>query len=260
MVKVKPNKTDADQLLAVEKYLIPDLHHQSSIPLYKQIYFFIRDAILNGMLKPNEQIPTELELSKFYQVSRITIRKAIAELVDDDLLIRKHGKGTFVSLRKIAENLADEMSFSITCAVNNVKPGSKIDVITVREASERDVRDLRIGEGEKVIYIARIRYADNEPVIYEHNYFPQKYSFLMFEDLENRSIYEILKEKYKISINKTVRSFEICQASDFESSRLNLKIGTPMILLREIAYNNQGEPVHRTKQLIVGEKFKFTIV
>ncbi len=252
-------KNDANNHSLPANFPICELNHQSSLPLYKQIYNHIRDAIASGILKPNQKTPAESELSQLYKVSRITIRKAIAELVENDLLIRRHGKGTFIQGKKIAENFLDEMSFSLTCKINQVRPGSRIDRITVKDANERDIIDLCLKKGDKVLYIARIRYADDVPVIFEHNYFPQRYSFLLFEDLENKSIYQILKEKYQISIVRTVRSLELCQASEYEAECLKIAPGSPTILLREVAYNENDEPVHRTKQIIAGDKFIFTI-
>jgi GntR family transcriptional regulator len=75
---------------------------QSNItPLYKQLKAIIKESILNREMEPDQKIPSEIELSNKYKVSRITVRNAISELVEEDLLVKKQGKGTFVTLPKI---------------------------------------------------------------------------------------------------------------------------------------------------------------
>lgn len=235
------------------------LNHEDITPLYKQIRNIIKQKIMDGEFKPNQKIPSETQLSNIFQVSRITVRNAINELVDEDLLVKKQGKGTFVSVPKIEDNVLEDISFSLTCQIHGVRPGSKIIENIIRDASERDVKELELNENSKVVYIKRIRYADDDPVIIEHNFFPEKYSFLLFEDLENQSLYEILRSKYNIIRAKSKKTIEITTASETEANLLSIKKGEPLLLHREIVYDKYTTPIHRTKQLILGDKFKFVV-
>jgi len=235
------------------------LDHENATPLYKQLKEIIKQKIIDGEFHPTQKIPSELQLSKIYNVSRITVRNAITELVDEDLLIKKQGKGTFVSAPKIEDNVLEDISFSLTCKINKVKPGSKIIKNVIKDANERDIAELNLHENDKVVYIKRIRYADDEPVILEHNFFPSKYAFLLNEDLENQSLYEILNEKYGIARAKSKRTIEIITASEEEASLLAISKGEPLLLHREIVYDKNNNPIHRTKQLIIGDKFKFVV-
>lgn len=235
------------------------LNHDNSVPLYIQLKDIIKNDIVSGVYKPNEKIPSEIELSAQFSISRITVRNAINELVDEDLLIKKQGKGTFVSISKIQDNILDDISFSLTCEINKVKAGSKIIKNIIKEASDRDIRELNLNKGDKVIYLKRIRYADEEPIIVEHNFFPYKYNYLLKEDLENQSLYEILGQKYNIIRNKSKKVIEIATASHEEAELLKISIGDPLLLHREIVYDKDYKPIHRTKQLIVGDKFKFIV-
>lgn len=235
------------------------LDHENATPLYKQLKDIIKQKIIDGEFQPNQKIPSELQLSKMYNVSRITVRNAITELVDEDLLIKKQGKGTFVSIPKIEDNVLEDISFSLTCKINKVKPGSKIIKNVIKDANERDIAELNLHENDKVVYIKRIRYADDEPVILEHNFFPSKFAFLLNEDLENQSLYEILNDKYGITRAKSKRTIEIITASEEEASLLAISKGEPLLLHREIVYDKNNNPIHRTKQLIIGDKFKFVV-
>jgi len=235
------------------------LNHENATPLYKQLKDIIKQKIVNGEFQPNQKIPSESELSKLFHVSRITVRNAITELVDEDLLVKKQGKGTFVSIPKIEDNILEDISFSLTCKINQVKPGSKIIKNIIKDASERDILELNLHANDKVVYLKRIRYADDEPIILEYNFFPSKYAFLLNEDLENQSLYEILNNKYGITRAKSKKTIEITTASEEEASLLSISKGDPLLLHREIVYDKNNNPIHRTKQLILGDKFKFVV-
>ncbi|MFT4004651.1 MAG: GntR family transcriptional regulator [Lacrimispora sp.] len=91
------------------------------VPLYLQIAEDIKSKIRNEEIKANTRIPTELELSEMYQVSRITIRKALEILVDDEILVRKQRIGTFVSNKKMSRSLNSFMGFSQSCSWLEIK-------------------------------------------------------------------------------------------------------------------------------------------
>ncbi len=235
------------------------LNQSNAVPLYKQLKDIIKTKIMRGELKPNERLPSEAELSEFYKVSRITVRNAINELAEENLLVRTQGKGTFVCSNKIERNIAQVLGFTEICNIGGLKAGSKILSCEVVEASSRDIEILKLQSGDKVISIQRIRYANDVPVILEHVRFPSKYSYLMLEDLENESIYHLLKDKYKINLNFSRKSIEMTFATDKQASLLKITKGYPMILISGYVLDDQNVPVHRTDQYIVGDKFKLSI-
>ena len=99
------------------------LDASSIVPLYKQLKDLILKEIKEGKLKTNQKIPTEQELSEKYQISRMTVRKALAQLVDEEVLAKKQGKGTFVQEPKIVEDLDNANSFTNLCKRNGKIPG-----------------------------------------------------------------------------------------------------------------------------------------
>lgn len=95
-----------------------ELDPQSIVPLYKQLKDLLLQEIKEGIYKANQKIPTELELSEKYQISRMTVRKALAELVEEGVLAKKQGKGTFVQEEKMTEDLSSPNSFTNLCKRN----------------------------------------------------------------------------------------------------------------------------------------------
>ena len=236
-----------------------ELDQTSIVPLYKQLKDLIKKQILSGELKPNQKIPSELELSQQYQISRITVRNAISELVDEDMLIKKQGKGTFVYRPKIEDDLLNGSSFTNLCRRNGMVPGSRTLKLMLKEPTDRDVRELQLGPGEKVIYLQRLRYANGQPVILENNYFPEHFTSLLDESLDDVSLYSVLREKYGVYLGASSKVIQITEALDAEAALLGVRVKTPLLQVREVCYDRDDLPVHRTKVLILGDKFKYII-
>lgn len=213
-----------------------ELDQTSIVPLYKQLKDKIKDAILDGSLKPNQKIPSELELSQTYQISRITVRNAISELVDEELLEKKQGKGTFVCTPKIDVR---SPNFTMMCVTNHKVPSSKIIKIVKQPASERDIRELNLAPGAEVIYLLRLLFADGEPVMVEHNFFPERFSKLLETDLSDTSLYAFLREQYGVHFNGASKSIQIAEPTELEAELLGISLSTPMMMIREIVYSAQ---------------------
>ncbi len=234
------------------------LSHNDMMPLYQQIKERIKESILKEELKPGEKIQTELELISKYGVSRITVRNAISDLVEEGYLIKKQGKGTFVNKRKMEREIITFLSFTMACKAKGVKPSSKLIKRDIIEPTSEDLEELELVDEDKVIHIQRIRYADDEPIMIENNYFSyEKYKFLMEENLES-SLYEILSKKYDINPCKSRSTIEIAKAGDEEVAHLKITKGSPLFNITATAYDVDNHPVHRSEQIIVGEKFKLS--
>ena len=103
------------------------MEHNSVIPLYAQIVEYLRKDIAANVFGRNGRIPTEAELSEKYGVSRITVRRAVDELVSQGLVEKKQGKGTFVTAPRFSRRLdSGPLSFSEMCEANGLVPGAKI--------------------------------------------------------------------------------------------------------------------------------------
>ncbi|MGN0625506.1 MAG: GntR family transcriptional regulator, partial [Oscillospiraceae bacterium] len=139
-------------------------------------------------------------------------------------------------------------------------PSSKIIKIVKQPASERDIRELNLSQGEQVIYLLRLLFADGEPVMVEHNFFPERFSKLLETNLEDTSLYAFLREQYGIHFGGgAFKSIQIAEPTELEAELLNIPISTPMMMIREIVYSSADEPIHRTKQYLLGDRFKYVI-
>jgi GntR family transcriptional regulator len=235
------------------------LNASISQPLYKQLEDILMQSIESGTFKQGEKIPTELELSKIYNVSRITIRKALEELTRNNYLVRKTGKGTFVSNEKLQRSISGINSFSKVCHTLGREPGAKTIKLVIEDATTEDIRCLDLKTGDKVIVLERIRYADKIPVSIELSRFPESFIFLLNDDFNNTSLYEILDKKYNIRFAQSRKTIEIV-FSTYEFSRyLNLSKNYPLLSITSTLIDTRGQKACLSKQLIVGDKFQLII-
>jgi GntR family transcriptional regulator len=229
------------------------------IPLYIQLSGIIRKDIDKGKYKSGERIPTEAELIKRYNVSRITVRNALDDLARDGILIRKRGKGTFVADSKLIRDISGIQSFTQTCIKAGIVPGAKVIKCLLENACKEDIASFNLSEGAKVMAVERIRSADKIPVSFEVSRFPEEFSFLLHENLNDSSMFKILEDKYNIKLSSTNKFIELAYATRELAVYLNLKENHPLILISALSYNENGRALHRSMQYIVGDKIKLTV-
>ena len=235
------------------------LNQDVMTPLYVQLMDEVEKDIREGKYKPGDKIMTEAEMAKFYGVSLITVRKAIGSLMEKGLVVRRQGKGTFVTKPKISRGMKKLQSFSEMCEQMGAVPGAKMLENRLVKADEKVAKSLGIEKGSKVIYISRLRYADNEPVQIERNYFPLKFSFLRDINFNNNSLFEILREKTGSSVAGSEKVIELCRATTEEAAQLGVRKGDNLLFVRSTAYDKAGEPFYAGIQLINGDRFSLYV-
>lgn len=233
------------------------LNKESSVPLYQQLMEEIQNQILNGELKENDRIPTEIELSKEYDVSRITVRKAVELLVEEEILVKRQGIGTFVSEKKLSRNINGFMGFTQSCLAQGKTAGAKLISAELTDASLVDAEELRIQEHEKIIRIVRVRTCDDVPVMLEENHFPARFAYLLSNDLSG-SLYRILAENGTVMDNG-VKRIGICQANKREHEYLGVPMDKPLLFIKDVSYDKEGNPVHNTKSVVNPDRYKLTV-
>lgn len=233
------------------------LNTETAQPLYLQLKNQLLENISAGIYSKGAKIPTENELAKNFSVSRITVRKALQELEREGLLVRHQGKGTFVTDHSLRRDISHNSSFSEICRTTGQVPGARTIKSVIEDATERDVEELHISPEAKVIVLERIRYADNTPVAIEFSRFPEEFSFLIEEDLNNHSLIELLAEKHGIHFTGTsTKTLKLVYATYEQAKYLSLPRGYPLISISCVSYDANGRPCHRSLQLIVGDKFE----
>jgi GntR family transcriptional regulator len=237
----------------------PVLSRDSSKPLYLQIYEELCEFVQTGGLKPGDQFPTELELVDRYEVGRITVRRAIAEMVQEGRLVRRAGKGTFVATPKIERQLVDVSSFTERLRALGLQPSARVIEVKTVPATARLARELDVNVDDPILTLVRLRLSNEAPVALETSYLSLlRCPGLDSLDLNQISLYELLGEHYGLHPVSSEKTLELTVANAWEARHLNVRPGAPLFLLRARVMG-ESEPIEYVKTLLRGDRFRFRV-
>jgi len=234
-----------------------DLNKESTVPLFEQVKEDIASKIKSGLYQAGTKIPTEQDLIHEYQVSRITIRRAIDDLCKLGLLIKRQGKGTFVQEKRIFRKIEHNTSFSDSCRANGMTPSALVKKKEILTPGSKAIPSHPGLENDSVIYIQRVRCADDIPIMLENNYYPcSRYPFLLTEPLDG-SLYDILKQN-NIFLGCSQHSYiDTLKASSEQAALLSISPGDPLFFLYTELYDIHNELVYVGREYIVGVRYRF---
>ena len=244
------------------KINVDTLDKNSPIPLYFQLEEILKERIETGELQPGDLLFSEKELSEKYQISRPTIRQALRGLVNEGLLYREKGKGTFIAKPKIDYGFIQRLTtFYDDMIEKGYTTKTKIVKQEIKEVRGTIAKKLNIPKGEKIIFLHRIRSVENEPVVSVMNFIPYKLcAHLINEDLENKSLYRLLINKYELKPYKAEITLEPIVAEEYDSQILKIKLGAPMHLMQNITYTNDNVAMDYFESRFRGDKGKVRVV
>lgn len=228
---------------------------QMRIPMYFRIQQTMLEQIQQGLLKPGQQLPTESELAKQYQVSRITAKRALDELVRQGRAFRQQGRGTFVAQTRIRD-ISGFGSFSDDMRARGLVPGAQVLMFREIEPETALRERLNLQEGEHVYLLKRLRLANDEPVAVETAYLPCRLCpGLLIENLNDHSLYAVLKEKYQIIPTWADAEIEATAATKEEAFLLQLKPGKPVLTARRVTFSANYDIIEVVVSVYRGDRF-----
>lgn len=236
------------------------LNNASVKPLYIQVMDAIKKNINEGFYRIGAQLPPEPELCAMFGVSRITTRRAIAELVDEGILQKLHGKGTFVTNNKLKRELIAVNGFTDFLLESGKNPQTRILSKKITAATKRQAEALAVDRGASLFELIRIHLAGEEPIHLENSY----YALSRFPELDKHvqnstSTYRILKDVFGVQAARNTKTLNVSSATAEQASLLNCTQDTPLYHLEKTAYDQEGVPIHYTVSLLPTTKVSFTI-
>jgi GntR family transcriptional regulator len=233
---------------------------KSSRPLYIQLTDLIRDQIANKFWQLDEIIPSENELAALYEVSVGTVKKALSVLVNEGILYRRQGKGTFVNRPDFKRSFMRFFRYGVDDEQKGRFISSRVlhsDIIT----PAKRIRDLlKLSDNEKTIAINRIRCLKDLPLMLEDLYLPYKI-FKGFDeiDISQELLYPIYDEKFKTPVVWADEYLWPTIADNSLAEALNINPGDPVISIERITYTYGDEPVEFRSSIGRGDKFRYHI-
>ncbi len=227
-------------------------------PVYIQIRDVLVEKINSGEFISGSQLPSERELSETYNISRMTARNALTQIVDSGYAYRLKGKGTFVRFPKIERDFVKLSGFSQMLKSKGIKPSNKIVKSGIIEADKKIASLLETTIGTKVYEIVRIRYGNNVALALEYSYLPVNlFDNLLQYDFERDSLYKVIEENYNYKLKYSKQWIKITTLNKGESKILSVKEHTPAFLLESISYDMDEKVVESTLSLNIGDRTAF---
>jgi GntR family transcriptional regulator len=228
-------------------------------PLYIQIREAIRHDILNDVYKPGDRIPSEHEIADMWNANRHTARNAITKLVNEGLLIRRPGVGTFVARKRLLDDHNHIASFWESAVAAGLNPSNRVIETTIILATADLANLLEIEDGNSIFKIQRVRLLNNEPVSFHINHIPTHLMpDLLDHDLANESLYRIYSEK-GLHPTSGQQKIKAALAGERIGSLLEIPPGSPVLTIARVTRGIYGKPIEYTITYNRADRYEVTM-
>src|SRR5271157_781282 len=218
------------------------MNEEINKPLYIRIQEYIAELILSGKLTPDTKIQSERDFSEDLGVSRMTVRRAITELVNEGLLERKHGSGTYVAKPKFTYESSELVNYVEAMRHRNIATASQLLEFGELAASRRLAESLQIEIGNPIYRVVILRCANRVPIVLERDFIPCARCPALEEwDLEKSSVYDLLTDVYHIEPVGSSQTVEAVAAADPVAKQLRVDEGFPLLMLSRVVIEKKAE-------------------
>ena len=212
--------------------------------LYSRVETILAGEIFDGDLEVGEQLPTEDRLISRFGVSRITVRRAIQNLVSRGLVEIRRGKGTFVAAPKITQDLKELSGFVEDMRALGRKPTARVIGKEIVTADATVARQLALTKGERVVRIRRVRLADGVPLSFDETFLPLDIGKkVMTNDLKVEPIFSLLERKYGVPLIEAEYKLDAVAAENEVARALKVKPRSPIFRIERTSYSTGSRPV-----------------
>lgn len=230
---------------------------------YEHLAHQMRDAIRRQVLRAGDPLPSEHQLCRAFGVSRPTVRKAIDALVEEGLLTRRHGVGTFVAKLRLEQPPERVIGFTERMRRNGLTPSTRVldhDVFLARTTSVDIAAALHVGANDRIFRISRLRLANDEPIVLETIHVPlRRFPGLDAIDLGAESLYRVFAERYGTDVTFLRESLEPVLLTAHEAALLRAQAGAPAMLAKIVTFDQQHEPIEHSVSLVRGDRCQYEI-
>ena len=244
------------------KCMIPvaRLDKRLPIPLYHQLQCALMGAIENGQLTPDQQLPNEGMLAENFGVSKITVCQAMRELVDLGYVRRERGRGTFVHRFRRDAAPRELTSFSEEMRHQRLAAGSRVLERFSTGSAGRVAEALDLPVGEPVFVLKRLRLADGQPMGIQTAHIPLALAPGLAEDnLENVSLYGVLRERYGLQPAKAWETCRAVPAEPIPAELLGVSPGSPLFAVERVTYLPNGQPFEFSRSVMRGDRYRMVL-
>ncbi len=238
---------------------MPNTARVDALPLYARIRESLREDIEHKVLTPGQKIPSEDELAVRFGVSRMTVRQGIGDLIDEGLLYRRHGVGTFVAQRLLERDHSRLTSFLEGARQQGIETSVTVLIADILPAKLHVSKALGLSEGELVIHIKTLRRVEGLPITVHDAHIPYRlFPLMLQEDLEARPLWDCM-EACGYQIKRAVQRLEAREAEEDIAALLEMEVGAPILYKERTVYADDGTPVEFTYCYNRGDRYSLTV-
>lgn len=230
---------------------------------YEQVANDLRKKIFEGQFLPNEQLPFEKDLCQKYNASRITIKRAVDQLVFEGLVIKRRGSGTFIKNLNIDSDGKNVIKRQLTGVYRNKDREnivSKVLNFEIIKPPYEVAEKLQISSDDLVYYSVRYRHDDKNWASIEYTYMPVKLIKGLNEDVLRKSIYTYIEKKLGLRIQSAHRIVTAIKPNEIEKEYLNMENSDPILSIEQIGYLDNGQPFEYSNSHHRGDNCQFRAV
>ena len=226
------------------------------VPAYIRIHDAIKKEIDGGVWEIGQRLPSERDLADDYEVSRMTLRQAITLLVEEGILERRVGSGTYVASHRVQEKMRGTTSFTEIVRSQGKTPSSQLISYQRKTAIETEIQQLQLKATDTVVRMERVRFADNVPLVFEVASIPEKLiqSFNQ-EDITEHFFQTLTDNGYEIG--KSQQTIYAKNASERVANYLKVPKNHAVLALTQVSYFTDGRPFEYVHSQYVGDRFEF---
>lgn len=234
---------------------------KEGIPRHTQISQWLRKQIEEGTFKVDEKLPSENQLCQKFDVSRVTVRKALQTLENDGLIYRSQGLGSFVSDNRSRHSFIQLTDFVEDMRRAGMEASSSVTRFEPVSATEKVASVLKVDSQSKVLRLDRLRMGDGQPIALDFTWLPMFYGQLIENyDLEEETIYGILEREYDIPVEKGYYRIEAENANEYLSRHLNIEKGTALLLIDRLSLTLGEKPIYYQKRYYRSDRIVYEMM
>lgn len=231
------------------------------VPMHSQISQWLRQKIDDGTYQPDQKLPSENELAKQFDVSRVTIRRALQSLENEAMIYRCQGLGSFVSDERTPHQLVRLTDFHEDMTRAGLEASTSVVRFQTVHSPEWILPILQLESESRVVQIDRLRLGNGQAIAFDSTWMPMMYGQLLDpKELETRTIYHILEKQYDIPILRGSYTISADAASDTVALHLNVETGSPLLLMDRISCTLGEKPVYYQRRYYRSDRVAYEMV
>lgn len=234
-----------------------DLDRASPIPLYFQIAQRLERLIVEGELRPGSRLENEIALADRLSVSRPTIRRAIQDLVDKGLVVRRRGIGTQVVHGRITRGIELTSLFD-DLQRSGRKPETRVLEHRVTDADQRLAETLSVASGSPILHVRRLRLAAGTPIAIMENWLPAEFTDLSSADIQEHGLYQLLRAR-GVTIRVAKQRIGARIATDTEARQLGVQRNSALVTMDRTAFDSSGTAVEYGHHCYRSDLYSFEV-